>query len=510
MKEDNPIIRMVDVSKAFPGVQALDRVSLSFFEGEVHAVIGENGAGKTTLMNILAGEIQPDSGCISYQGDLVRIPDPHVSHQLGIKVVFQELALCPNLSIAENISLNTIQRDRNLTAVKRDVFVEVAHDVLARLGEAGVDVNRTVGQLTIAEQQMVEIAKAISMNVKVLVLDEPNSALTNEETEHLFQIIRQLAEKGVAVIYVSHRLDEVLDIADRISILRDGNLVDTLDNVDTSVDLLISKMVGRKIDGLYQRDQEHSPNNKVLMEVRKFTVGEIIRDLSFQVFEGEVLGFAGLPDSHKDILIESCFGLHTYTGEILINNSPVRVNSPADAIANSLAFIPADRRNAGAIVKLDVRANIITSSLEAVGRYGFLHTNRIDRISREYVEKLDIRIAKLTQLMSTLSGGNQQKVILSRGLVTQPAVLLLHEPTRGIDVAAKVEIYRNLQTLAREKLGIVIVSSEIPELIGQCDRILVMYQGRINGEFNRATSNEEDILACAMGQQKTRTISEAG
>ncbi|MBN1265721.1 MAG: sugar ABC transporter ATP-binding protein [Anaerolineales bacterium] len=502
MNEDKPLICLEKVSRAFPGVQALDDVSLSFYKGEVHAVIGENGAGKSTMMNILAGELQPDSGCIRYQGEQVLITNPLVSHQMGIKIVFQELALCPNLSIAENISLNTVQKEADLRVVQRDKFAEVAKDVLARLGEVDMDVHRKVSDLTIAQQQMVEIAKAISMNVKVLVLDEPNSALTHEETDHLFQIIRQLSEKGVSIIYVSHRLEEVLEISNRISVLRDGKLVETMDAAQASVDLLISKMVGRKVDGLYQREREHKPGEQMLMQVRDLSVDEGISNLTFHVAEGEILGFAGLPDSQKDVLVEACMGLHAYTGEIIINSKPTSIHSPADAIANSLAFIPADRRNAGAIAKQDVRGNIIVSSLAAVSRRGFLQFQSMDKIAQDFVEKLDIRISKISQLMGTLSGGNQQKVILARGLVTQPLVLLLHEPTRGIDVGAKVEIYRTLQQLAQQKLGIVIVSSEIPELIGQCDRILVMYQGKISGEFKRENATEEGILACAMGQQE--------
>jgi ABC-type sugar transport system ATPase subunit len=499
-EEKKPIITIENISKIFPGVKALDQVNLKFYEGEVHAVIGENGAGKSTMMNLLAGEIQPDEGTIYFQGKPVKIPHPNFSHNLGIKVVYQELALCPNLTIAENISLNTICTEIDLSMVKREKFMETARTVLANLGVEGMDVNRPVGSLTVAEQQMIEIAKAISMNVKVLVLDEPNSAFTYEETQHLFKVIRQLAQNNVAVIYVSHRLEEVLEICDRISVLRDGKMVGETLSSDSSVDGLISMMVGREVDDLYKRSEDHNPSSRVLLEVKDLSTEDGVKKISFKVHQGEILGFAGLPDSYKDTLIETCMGLHKYTGEIKIKEIPAQLVSPADAIDHHLAFIPADRRGSGSIPRLDVKSNIITSSLGSVSRSGILNPRKITEVCNEYVGKMNIKISTIDQLMGTLSGGNQQKVILARGLATDPTVLLLHEPTRGIDVAAKAEIYNILQQLAKQDFGVIIVSSEIAELIGQCDRILVMHEGNISGEFDRKNAAEEPILACAMGQ----------
>ncbi|MCP4398064.1 MAG: sugar ABC transporter ATP-binding protein [bacterium] len=501
MSEDkSPIIRLENISKQFPGVLALDRISVNFYPGDVHAVIGENGAGKSTLMNVLAGEVQPDSGKIFYNGEACRIPNPYVSQQMGIGVVYQELALCPNLSVAENISLNTIGTASPLALVKRRRFLNTARNALNRLGMENVPLNQPVGQLSVAQQQMVEIAKAISCDVKVLILDEPNSALTEEESEHLFQVVRQLREEGVAIIYVSHKLEEVLRLSDRITIQRDGHYVDTIDVEAATVDKLIANMVGRVVDDLFHRPEENFARQEIAFEVSQLTSKQGLKDVSFSIHAGEVVGIAGLPDSGKEEVVECCFGMRPYSGEILLNGKSVQINSPAAAIEQGMALIPADRRRAGAILTLSVQNNIVAANLKNVSRGGFLDRKTMREVSQDYVKKLDIRISSLLQKIATLSGGNQQKVILARGLATQPSVLLLHEPTRGIDVGAKAEIYSILHDLASEGVAILIVSSELPELLGQCDRILAMHAGAITGHFDRRNATEESILACAMGQ----------
>lgn len=495
-----PIIQLENISKTFPGVQALDQISLDIYPGEIHAIIGENGAGKSTLMNILAGELQPDSGRIIYQGQVRRIPNPYTSQQMGISVVHQELALCPNLSIAENVSLNRTSTSFPLSFLKRGQFLKTARESLTRLGMENVNLNQPVGQLSVAQQQLVEIGKALSIEARVLILDEPNSALTQEETTHLFDVLRQVREAGVAILYISHRLEEVLHISDRITILRDGKWIDTLAAAEATVERLIASMVGRAVDGLYQRFREPSIQERVALEVKNLASAEILKGLSFQVRAGEIVGIAGLPDAGKDELVECCFGLRTYTGEILVNGQRSRINSPAQAIQQGLALIPADRRGAGAMLLLSVQDNVVAANLGEVSRVGLLNRPAIRKRSQNYVSQLDIRIASLAQQMATLSGGNQQKVILARGLATRPAIFILHEPTRGIDVGAKAEIYTILQELAAKGVAILIVSSELPELIGQCDRILVMFSGTITGHFERGEASEEPILACAMGQ----------
>jgi ribose transport system ATP-binding protein len=494
-----PIVELRNISKRFPGVLALDDVSLTVYPGEIHAVIGENGAGKSTLMNVLAGELQPDGGSIVFAGEPRVIPNPFVSQQLGISVVYQELALCPNLTIADNVSLNRAAVAHGLALLNRRKFADRARTVLATLGLESVDLATPVGQLSVAQQQLVEIAKAISSQVKLLILDEPNSALTQEETAHLFGVLRQLRADGVGIIYVSHRLEEVLSLADRITVLRDGKYIETIAAGDATVDGLIARMVGRELDTLYHRDTS-AASDRVVFRVAGLTSAQAVAGVSFAVREGEIVGLAGLPDSGKDELVECCFGLRPYTGQIEILGRAVTLHSPATAIAHGVAFVPADRRRAGALLVMSVRDNVVAASLQEVSTAGVLRQGAMRTLGEEYVNKLDIRIANLMQQMATLSGGNQQKVILARGLATNPYVLVLHEPTRGIDVGAKAEIYRILQDLATAGVGVVIASSELPELIGQCDRILVLHQGRLTGEFLRSEAAEEPILACAMGQ----------
>ncbi len=496
-----PIIELENITKEFPGVRALDHVSFSIWSGEIHAVVGENGAGKSTLMNILAGDLQPDSGTIIYKGKRQVIPDPHVSQQLGISVVYQEPALCPNLTIAENMSLNSAATRAPFSFVDRREFQERARSALGRFGMQDIELQQPVAQLSVALQQLVEIAKAVSTRSSVLILDEPNSALTKEETDYLFDVLRQLRADGVAIIYVSHRLEEVLKLADRITVLRDGKLIDTLSAKEATVDKLIEKMVGRAIAGLYERQVESKIVGGAILRVSGLSSGKKLRNISFQVCSGEVVGIAGLPDSGKDELVECLFGLRRVDdGEILIGERLVSVKAPSVAIRQGIVLIPADRRGMGSLLSMNVAENIIAASLRAVSALGFLKRAAMYLLGQSYVAQLDIRTSGLLQTMATLSGGNQQKVILARGLVTHPSVLLLHEPTRGIDVGAKEEIYNILQGLAAQGVATLIVSSELPELIGQCDRILVMHAGQIAGEFKHREAREESILACAMGQ----------
>lgn len=496
------IIQLEKITKRFPGVLALDQVTLSVYPGEIHAVIGENGAGKSTLMNVLAGELQPDDGIIYFNGVATPIPDPVVSRRLGISVVFQELALCPNLSISENISLWRMSELPPLAFLDRKLYKVTADEMLASLGLVNMDVRQPVGQLSVAKQQMVEIAKAISTQARVLILDEPNSALTQEESEHLFGVIRHLRDAGVAVIYISHHLQEVLDLADRITVLRDGHVVDTIAVGDASISGMIASMVGRNIVAA-ERDSEKQPFGATALEVTGINRMNAFNDVSFHVRSGEVVGVAGLPDSYKDELVEALFGLGKIeSGQIFLSGKSVKIDSPTDAIRQGMYLIPADRRGAGALLQMNLQENIIASSLPQVSRNGFLLQTEARALAQKYFERLDIRATGLTQAMANLSGGNQQKVILARGLATNPVVFVLHEPTRGIDVGAKAEIYKILQNLAAHGVAILIVSSELPELISQCDRILVMYAGQISGEFTYENATEEDILACAMGHAK--------
>jgi len=496
-ENSSAIIQLIDITKKFPGVVALDHISLSIYPGEIHAIIGENGAGKSTLMNLLAGELQPDEGRIVYKGETRVIPDPLVSRSLGISVVFQELALCPNLTIAENIFLWKTSEKTPFALVDRKSFAKNGQEVLTNLGLKDIDQRQLVGSLSVAKQQLVEIAKAISTQASVLILDEPNSALTQEESEHLFQIIRQLRDQGVTILYISHHLEEVLALADRITVLRDGKLVDTITAVDATIGNLIARMVGRNITQVPREftSQMGAPT----LQISNLSSAGTLDQISFEVHSGEFVGIAGLPDSYKDELVECLFGLKSWQGEIRIQGQQAHIDSPTSAIDNGMYLIPADRRGSGAFLAMNLQANIVASNLKAVSKNGYLNQKSMHNTAARYYHELDIRASSLTQLMANLSGGNQQKVILARGLSTNPTVLVLHEPTRGIDVGAKAEIYRILQNLASQGSAILIVSSELPELISQCDRILVMHAGRVSGIFSHTEANEESILACMMG-----------
>jgi len=495
-----PRIELQEISKRFPGVQALSGVSLAIFPGEIHAIMGENGAGKSTLMNILAGELQPDAGQILVDGKPTVIPSPFVSQQLGISVVYQELALCHNLTVAENISLGNVSRRSGLGLLRRRDFRTTATAALTRLGMGHLDPSTPVSHLGIAEQQIVEIAKAISTELRVLILDEPNSALTSDETDHLFALLRQLRAEGVSILYVSHRLEEVLSLADRITVLRDGQWVETMPAAEASVERLIRSMVGRAVDSLYERSGPSTVREEVALRVRDLSSAPGLKEISFDLHAGEVLGIAGLPNAGKEELVDCCFGLRPSHGTLEIRGQPVHLRSTDAAIAHGLALIPADRRGAGALLVMQVQENIVSANLARVSRSGVIQRAAVRTAASDAVSALDIKVASLAQRMATLSGGNQQKAILARGLFTEARVLILHEPTRGIDVGAKAEIYTILRSLTAQGVAILIVSSELPELIGQCDRILVLHNGRVTGEFPRAEAAEEPILACAMGQ----------
>jgi len=495
-----PIVKLKRISKSFPGVHALDQVSFNIFPGEILAIVGENGAGKSTLINILSGVLRPDEGEITYLGETTEINNPCISQKLGISVVYQELSLCPNLSVAENISLLKISDQSNLSFVNKTEVLENAEEVLSQLGLEKINLAARVGDMSIAKQQLIEIAKAISINAKLLILDEPNSALSEEDGKHLFKVIKDLKEKGVSIVYVSHRLDDVINLADRIIVLRDGKFIDSLDANNATVDKLIERVAGREIDNLYQHEVENNSSEDVAFEVKGLFYKDEVKGMSFKVHKGEILGIAGLPDSGKDEFIECLFGLRKYKGDIYINGKAIHLKSPTDAINNGLALVPANRRDVGAMLYMDVKNNIIASDLRELNKFGFLDNKNIQVVSRKFVQELDIKISDLTQVMRTVSGGNQQKIILSRGLATNPMLLLLHEPTRGIDVGAKAEIYKILHKLTKSGTTIIIVSSELTELIAQCNRILVMYNGKMQGHFNQNEAEEKQIMSCLMGE----------
>ncbi len=497
---NHPIIFARGISKRFGNTQALKGVDFILHQGEVHALLGENGAGKSTLINILAGELSPDAGEVFVLGERIRFKDPHHASTLGISVVYQELSLCPNLTAAQNISLHRAADSGLLSGVDRKKLNAKAEELLRRLGLVNLDISVPVRALSLGQRQLVEIAKALTTDLRVLILDEPNSALTHEESAHLFRVVRELRHQGIAIVYVSHRLEETMELADRITILRDGRLVDTAGRQNFSIPQLIQKMVGREVNHLFHREPLSEPKQAHLMTVSKLSDRDLLKNISFDLYAGEILGIGGLPGSGKDELVECLSGTREFTGKVEIDGQRIRIRSTADVIRAGMALVPSDRRNAGAFQVLSILDNVAAASLDKVNRYGLLSRKRMNVLANTYLSRMNLKAHSIQQKVGTLSGGNQQKVVLARGLATEPKVLLLHEPTRGIDVGAKAEIYQILNQLAARGIAILIVSSELPELIGQCDRIFAMHNGKITGEYSRQEASEERILASAMGQ----------
>jgi ribose transport system ATP-binding protein len=492
------IVEIAGVTKRFPGVVALNRVSVAFRSGEVHAVVGENGAGKSTLINVLAGEFPPNEGELRIEGKPVRFASPLDSRAAGIVVVYQELALCPTMSVAENVMMSELATKPFASLIPRQRMRAETRAALAQLGMPKLDPDAKVARLSIAEMQLVEIAAAVRQRARVLVLDEPNSAISRRESEQLFDVIRQLRSEGVAVVYVSHRLSEVLDLADRITVMRDGQLVETLDNRNVTEDRLIRAMVGRDVGGLQAlAAKAQQLEAKIALSVEELAATGIDR-ISFSVRSGEILGVAGLPDSGKDELGAALFGLGDRRGRVAIRGRELRAADPPAAIRAGMFFVPADRRGAGGFLTMNIAENVIAASLSKFSLAGVLRRSAIRREARAQVARLHARIGRLGDRLGTLSGGNQQKILLGRSLVTEPRVLVLHEPTRGIDVGAKAEIYAILRGIAAEGVAIILITSEIAELIVNADRVLVMRNGRISGDLTAGEINEEAILMRAM------------
>ena len=498
-----PILELRNISKAFPGVQALKDVSFDVVPGEVHALVGENGAGKSTLIKIVAGVYQPDAGTIYFQGQPVQIQNPRHAQMLGIAAIYQESSLYPALSVAENIFMGRHPRRGRLGLVDWEHMYAQAEALFKSLG-VEMDVRVKVAGLSVANRQRVEIAKALSQNAKVLIMDEPTAALTQHDVMALFDTVRKLRERGVAIIYISHRLEEVFELADRVTVLRDGQLVGTKPVSEVTEGRLISMMVGRTLDTLFPK--EEAPIGEVVLRVEGLTRRGLIENVSFEVRRGEIVGLAGLVGAGRSELAQVLFGIYpAESGTIMLDGKPVAIKNPRQAMALGLAYVPEDRQHQGLILPMTVRDNITLAILDNLTRLGFVSYRAEERTAREYVDRLQIRTPSLLQPVMNLSGGNQQKVVVSKWLVSQPKVLILDEPTRGIDVGAKAEIHRLMSQLARQGLGILMISSELPEILGMSDRILVMRRGTIVGEFTRDEATQEKIIAVAMGAEQLVT-----
>ncbi|CAM2188862.1 ribose ABC transporter ATP binding subunit [Paraburkholderia sacchari] len=502
-----PLLEMRGISKTFPGVRALNQVRLSVWPGEVHSLMGENGAGKSTLMKILSGAYQADAGGeIVLDGKPVVIDGPLAARELGVAVIYQELSLAPNLSVAENIHAGRELRrgGRRFGMVDRAAMERGCEDVLKRLG-ASFGPATLVGSLSIAERQLVEIARAVHSDARIIVMDEPTTPLSSRETERLFRLIRQLREEGLAIIYISHRMAEIYELSDRVSVLRDGSYVGTLMRDELNAESLVSMMVGRDISGFYKKAHAPYDPGHVVLTVRDVADHHRVRGCSLDLHSGEVLGIAGLVGAGRTELARLIYGAEQRVrGEIAIDGRKLHLHGPRDAIEAGLVYLTEDRKHQGLFLDMSVRDNINVAVAGRDARFGVLDLARGASRAKDSIRALSIRVPSPRVNVGALSGGNQQKVLLSRLLETRPRVLILDEPTRGVDISAKSEIYRIINDLAKTGVGIIVISSELPEIIGVADRVLVMREGVFAGELGGYTGKpitQEAIIELATGSQ---------
>ncbi len=491
------LLALTGVSKEFPGVKALNNVHFDLNEGEVHAIVGENGAGKSTLMKILSGIYKKDAGDITYKGKSVVIPNPLEAQKLGISIIHQELNLMPHLTVAENIFIGREDRRPGGIFLDNTKLNDAAAMLLKEL-ELNLDPKAIVGELTIAKQQMVEIAKAVSYRGSVIIMDEPTSSLTPAETDALFKIIRTLKAAGKGVIYISHRLEELAKITDRITVLRDGEYVKTLNTVGTEISEVISLMVGRKVEQ-DQRPTNRNIGNEIVLEVEGLSDHRLLRDISFNLRKGEILGFAGLMGAGRTELARAIIGADPKTaGKIILRGKELKIKQPSDAVDAGIGYLSEDRKRFGLMLIQNVTFNIILSSIPRfANKLGFLKMKSADGIARDSIAQLRVRTPSERQYVKNLSGGNQQKVVIAKWLTRNCEILIFDEPTRGIDVGAKDEIYQLLTKLSDEGKSIIMISSELPEVLRLSDRIAVMCNGRLTGIIDNKDANQEVIIELA-------------
>jgi rhamnose transport system ATP-binding protein len=500
------LLRTEDVSKSYDGVHALRNVGFELRAGEIHALVGENGAGKSTLIKIITGAVTPDRGKIELDGKVVNNNSPRLAKSLGIAAIYQQPALFPDLTVAENLELG-LEGATPWKLIDWNKRRQRAADLLARTG-ARINVDEDAGNLTMPEQQLVEIARALGADAKVLILDEPTSSLSEEETQNLMRVLRQLRDQGVGIIYISHRLEELALIADRVTVLRDGAIVGTRNVDETDQQELIRLMVGRDLSAVFPKREVEL--GVVTLELRSLGCrANGLADINLAVRAGEIVGLAGLVGAGRTELARTIFGLDPAdAGEIRVRNQPVQIRDPIEAIESGIAYLPEDRRRHGVILDMSVSANITLASLRRFARPIGFDFEREKTIAADYARRLSIKTPSVFSSVSTLSGGNQQKVALSRWLATSPAVLILDEPTQGVDVGAKAEIHTLMGELAAQGMAIVMISSELPEVLGMSDRIAVMRSGKIAGILNRADATQQTILEMALGHGLSETAAQ--
>ncbi|HIF9324933.1 TPA: ribose ABC transporter ATP-binding protein RbsA [Photobacterium damselae] len=492
-----PILALEGIEKAFPGVKALDNANLNVYPGRVMALMGENGAGKSTLMKVLTGIYSKDAGEVRYQGAPVHFHGPRHSQEAGISIIHQELNLIPELTIAENIFLGR-EKTNAFGGIKWAEMYREADALLKRLNVKHSS-RQLLGELSLGEQQMVEIAKALSFKSQVIIMDEPTDALTDTETESLFNVINELRSEGCGIVYISHRLKEIFEICDDITVLRDGKFIGECRVADTDEDGLIEMMVGRRLDEQYPRIAVK--HGTTCLEVKNLT-GSGINDVSFTLDRGEILGISGLMGAGRTELMKVIYGALTReSGDVILDGKIINPISPQDGLANGIAYISEDRKGDGLILGLSVKENMSLCALEQLSNGIKIDQQQEVIAVEDFIRLFNIKTPTRDQIIGNLSGGNQQKVAIAKGLMTKPKVLILDEPTRGVDVGAKKEIYQLINQFKADGMSIILVSSEMPEVLGMSDRILVMHEGRISGEFTPEEANQEKLLACAVGKR---------
>jgi len=487
-----PVLTMEGISKEFPGVKALSDVNFELYPGEVHALMGENGAGKSTLMKILSGVYSPTQGRIRLKGKEVTFRNPLDAQRQGVSIIHQEFNLFSNLSAAENIFIDRPEMVGRFGRIQWSKMYDEAQRLVDSIGGGSIDVRKEVRHLGVHSQQVIEIAKSLSFQADVLIMDEPSAALPENEVQKMFDVVNRLRAQGVAIVYVSHRMKEIFEIADKVTVLRDGTKIDTRSIDEVTEQSLIQMMVGKEVSQLYPvREQE--PGDEVVLQVNGLTL-DSSHSVSFELRRGEILGLFGLPGSGSHTIAERLFGLKRGTGEIIMNGKPISIASPNEAKSRKIAYVPPDRHRQGIIKPMSIRQNLSLPVLPQLSKGIVLDQARIQQLSREYMEKLRIKAPGDGQSVDFLSGGNQQKVVIGKWLAAKPEILILEEPTRGVDVGAKAEIYTIIHQLAREGLSILLISSEMPEVIGLSDRILVLYKGELVHEFAHGEADQEQLL----------------
>ncbi len=492
------ILEMRDIYKAFPGVVALDHVTLELEKGEIMALLGENGAGKSTLMKILSGAYHADEGTVLLEGREIKGYTTQDAIDMGISIVYQELNNIPDISVAENLFLNNLPIRGPARRIDYAKLYEDSRALLERVGLRDVNPKANLGSLSVAEKQLVEIAKAVSKNVKILVMDEPTSALNDAETDNLFELILRMRDAGVSVIYISHRMSEIYRVADSAMVMRDGRFIAKVRVADTTTDELVAYMVGRKIDDMYPA-RHVTPGEEVFAVEHLNT--QRLKDISFHIRAGEVVGLFGLMGAGRSEIADCIVGMkHRQTSSMRIRGRPYVPKSPAQALRNKITYVPAERKTDGLFLALTVRENITISNLDAFIRFGKMNLHKERQIAEQWIRTLQVKTPKADTIIESLSGGNQQKVAVAKSLNTEPELVILNEPTRGIDVAAKVEIYNLINHLCQEGKAVLMISSELPEIMSMSDRIYVVCEGRMTGEVQKADFSQERLVKYAIGE----------